>query len=156
MNESELPKSVIATIFRRKGKTILTEKEFIYTISMELRWCKPAAAKTLLEDWKRLDFLKRTAAGLTPAFSLDDATLKQLTALPEELTAEEDVVSRIVKLLSIKLGLPKSEILAKINKLKKEKNIETQAAAVELALQSRLQVSDLAELALQELSTSKI
>jgi hypothetical protein len=149
----ELFKSAIATVFRRKGKTLLSEDEFVYAVSMELRWFNPSAARRLLENAKRYGLVTIRQGGITPSFSLEDRDLKPVVSPPSELAEEEtDIVSTVVSELSSKLNVPRNELLAQINRLKREKNIETLAAAVEIALKNGMEVSHLAGLALQELA----
>lgn len=151
---SELFKSAVATVFRRKGKTLLTEEEFLYTVSMELRWFKPnTEARKFLENARLLDLLRERDGYLHPSFSLDDREIKPVINPPLELAQETtDIVSIVVSMLSSKLGLPGNEVLAQINRLKKEKNIETQAAAIELGLKHGLDVTMLASKALSEIT----
>lgn len=154
MNTDNL-KSSVAAIFRRKGKRHLTDEEFIYTASMELRWFPPAKAASFLRNAKIFGLVTSTTEGLTPTFSIEDSSLSQIISSPEEVAEETvDLVAAVVDMVSTSAKLPKSEILARINRLKKELNLETQASAILVAAQSGLDVETLAQGGLDELIRS--
>ena len=70
---SELQKS-IALLFRRKGKDSLTEREFVFSASMELRWFSPKEAQKLLDLGLTGGYLQRKNGGISPTF--DYATME--------------------------------------------------------------------------------
>lgn len=154
MNTDNL-KSSVAAIYRRKGKRYLTEEEFIYAASMELRWFTPAKAALFLRNAKIYGLLSSTTEGLTPTFSVDDSTLSQVITSPAEVAEETvDVVAAVVDLVSTSAKLSKSEVMARINRLKKELNLETQASAILVAAQAGQEVETLAQGGLDELLKS--
>lgn len=154
MMNVELLKSAVAAIFKRKGKKYVTEEEFIFAASMELRWFPPVKASIFMKNAKKYGLLAATKEGLTPTFRLEDADLSQVISSPQEVADETESpnpVATIVELVSQRTGQPKSEVLSRINRLKRELNLETQASAVLVASQSGLDVTQLAKNALDEL-----
>ncbi len=148
----DILKSSVAAIFRRKGKKYVTEEEFIFTASMELRWFPPAKAALFLKNAKRYGLLVSTREGLKPSFELDEGDISQVISPPVEAAEEgQNPVAAIVEIISSRSKQPKSEIMSRINRLKRELNLETQAAAVLIAAQSGIDVSALARSALDEL-----
>ena len=151
----ELLKSSIAAIFRRKGKKYITDEEFIFAASMELRWFPPAKAAAFLKNAKRYGLVVASKEGLMPSFDPDGSDIVQIIEAPLEVAEEaQNPVAEIVDIIGSKTREPKSEIMARINKLKRELNIETQAASILVAAQNGIDVSGLAAAALEELMGS--
>lgn len=149
---TDLLRSAVAAIFRRKGKKYLTEEEFIFAASMELRWFPPARAASLLKNAKIYGMVSSTLEGLTPTFSIEDKNLSQVISPPADAAEEVvDLVATVLDLVSAVAKQPKSEVMARINRLKKELNIETQTSAILVAAQSGLDVEALAQGGLDEL-----
>jgi hypothetical protein len=61
-------KSGVALIFRRKAKDLLTEKEFVFSASMDLRWFNYTDAMKFLEMAVAHHMLKREGKAVTPTF----------------------------------------------------------------------------------------
>ncbi len=64
---SELQKS-IAVLYKSKGREELTEKEFVFSASMDLRWFSPKEAQKLMEAGLTGGFLERRNGSLVPTF----------------------------------------------------------------------------------------
>lgn len=153
--DSELLKSAVAAIFRRKGKRFISDEEFIFAASMELRWFPPAKAAAFLKSAKGYGMVVSSRDGLAPAFNLDDPAIGHIISAPASLLEEpKNPVAAIVDIICSRSGQTKSEVMGRINRLKRELNLETQAAAVLAASQSGIDVTALAQNALDELMES--
>lgn len=152
---TDLLKSAVAAIFRRKGKKFVTEEEFIFAASMELRWFPPAKAALFLKNAKSYGMVASTRDGLTPTFPLDDQGIEQVISPPASVVEEtQNPVATIVDIICSKTKQTKSEVMARINKLRRELNLETQASAVLVAAEAGIEVAALAQSALDELIES--
>ena len=66
--------SVVAVVFSRKGKESMSEKEFVLTLSKELRWFPPKDAQKLLDFAIEQNLIVRRKGGkITPDFVVSDA-----------------------------------------------------------------------------------
>lgn len=98
---SELKKS-IAVLFRRKGKEILTEQEFVFSASMDLRWFSPKDAQKLLDISLSGGYLSRKNGDVMPTFDtsevevpLDYRPTREI--LDRAIRARMDLFSEIVE-----------------------------------------------------------
>jgi hypothetical protein len=58
----------IAMLFRRKGKESLTEREFVFSASMETRWFSPKEAQKLLDAAITGGYLQKKNGSVFPTF----------------------------------------------------------------------------------------
>jgi len=134
---SDLQKS-IAVLFRRKGKEILTEREFVFSASMDLRWFSPKEAQKLLDAGLSGGYLQRKNGNVFPTFDcaivevpLDYKpsrdVLDQLPARQADLFSE--IVDRIVKAKSVS----KREVVSRVNKKQELMGIDVEPAALLVA-----------------------
>jgi len=125
----------IALLFRRKGKDSLTEREFVFSASMELRWFSPKDAQKLLDLGLTGGYLKKKDGGVTPTFDyaavevpLDykpgQDIFDNVRARSADLFSE--IVDRIVKTKSV----PKREVVSKVNKKQELLGIDVEPAAL--------------------------
>src|SRR4030043_536622 len=67
---SDLEKSIVL-LFRRKGKGLLTEQEFVSSASFDLRWFSPKDAQKLLDISLTGGFLQRKTGHVVPTFDME-------------------------------------------------------------------------------------
>jgi hypothetical protein len=134
---SELQKS-IAVLFRRKGKELLTEGEFVSSASFDLRWFPPKDAQRLLDAGITGGYLEKRNGSLIPTFDcssidvpLDYRPSKEIfneaVRKPRDLFSE--VVERIVKTKSV----PKREVVSRVNKKQEMLGIDVEPAVLLVA-----------------------
>ncbi len=138
MGMSELQRS-IAVLFRRKGKQLLTEREFVFSASMDLRWFSPKDAQKLLDLGVSGGLIEKRNGSLLPTFDfstievpLDYRPSKDLfqearDATPRDLFSE--IVEKIVKVRSV----PKREVVSKVNRKQEMLGIDVEPAALLVA-----------------------
>ena len=137
MGMSDLQRS-IALLFRRKGKEALTEKEFVFSASMDLRWFSPKDAQRLLDLGITGGYLKKKDGSLLPTFDLSSVEVpldyrpskEMLDSAPrkhQDLFSE--VVDRIVKTKSV----PKREVVSRVNKKQELLGIDVEPAVLLVA-----------------------
>jgi len=138
MGMSEIERS-IAVLFRRKGKEILTEREFVFSASMDLRWFSPKDAQRLLDMGVSGGFIEKRNGSLVPTFDfstvevpLDYRPSKEIfqearAASQRDLFSE--IVERIVKVRSV----PKREVVSKVNRKQEMLGIDVEPAALLVA-----------------------
>lgn len=134
---TELKRS-IAVLFRRKGKEFLTEQEFVYSASMELRWFPPKDAQKLLDFGLSGGFLQRKNGNIFPTFDfasievpIDFKPGKDVFDQVKKRNADlfSDIVERIVRDKSV----PKREVVSRVNKKQEMLGIDVEPAALLVA-----------------------
>jgi len=137
MGMSELQRS-IALLFRRKGKELLTEKEFVFSASMDLRWFSPKEAQKLLDLGLTGGFLQRKNGSIVPTFDtslieipIDYKPGKDIFAHLPSKTQDffSEIVDRIVKTKSV----AKREVVSRVNKKQELLGIDVEPAALLVA-----------------------
>jgi len=126
-------KRTIAVLFRRKGKGSITEKEFVFSASIDLRWFSPKAAQRLLDIALQLNLISRRNGELIPNFNIEDIHVPLEFKPTEDIldTQEEDTLSRIISKLS-ESKLERRDLVARINALQKRFGIDIEIAALML------------------------
>lgn len=126
----------LAFLFQRKGKEHLTEKEFIFSVSMDLSWFSPEEAKQLLDVCLELKLLTKEEGGFKPTFEykarsipLDFAPTKNILTLE----SQEPLLLSIVRSIESKTEFPRSKIMAEVNKKKDALEVEIEVAAILIA-----------------------
>ena len=125
----------IALLFRHKGRDSLTEKEFVLSASMELRWFTPKEAQRLLDLGLTSGYLQRRNGGVSPTYDcsaievpldykpgheiFDNVKLKSVDLFSE-------IVERIVRTKSV----PKREVVSRVNKKQELLGIDVEPAAL--------------------------
>jgi hypothetical protein len=134
---SELQRS-IAVLFRRKGKELLTEREFVFSASMDLRWFPPKEAQKLLDAGLSGGYLERKNGNLTPTFDCASIDVPQDYRPPKEVFQEtvrqnRDLFSEIVEKIVKTRSVPKREVVSKVNKKQKMLGIDVGPAVLLVA-----------------------
>ena len=128
----------IALLFRRKGKDFLTEKEFVFSASMDLRWFSPKDAQKLLDIGISGGYLKKNNGNIVPTFDtsaievpLDYKPGKEIfeNAPKKEQDFFSEIVERIVKSKSV----PKREVVSRVNRKQELLGIDVEPAALLVA-----------------------
>jgi len=134
---SEIRRS-IALLFKRKGKDQLTEKEFVFSASMDLRWFSPKDAQRLLDIGLSGGYLKKSNGGITPTFDystvevpLDYRPTKEMfeKMLKKDLDLFSEMVEKIVRARSV----PKREVVSRVNKKQELLGIDVEPAVLLVA-----------------------
>ncbi len=129
----------IAVLFRRKGKEVLTEKEFVFSASMDLRWFSPKDAQKLLDVGLTGGHLKRIEGNLLPTFDFGKLDVpidyKPTADILQEAPKKRsrDLFSEIVETISKSMSVPKREIVSRVNKKQELMGIDIEPAALLVA-----------------------
>ncbi len=131
-------KCAVALIFRRKAKDVLTDKEFVFSASMDLRWFNYSDAMRLLETAIERGLLRRDGRAVRPTFdhrSLElPASFRPSPAiLRTPQRPPESLLMRVVTAVAEKTKKDAPALLAAVNKRRAELGIEPEVAALLLA-----------------------
>ncbi len=136
----------IALLFRRKGRDELTEREFVLSASMDLRWFPPRDAQRLLQIGLETQLLESHGGNIRPAFdvaALDVPPDFVPTAktLDVATPVTEDVFVRIVDAMVAQTQSDKRAVIATINAVQEKMDVDLEVAALVAARQAGLDVT---------------
>lgn len=137
MGMTDLQRSIVL-LFRRKGKESLTEKEFVFSASMDLRWFSPKEAQRLLDLGITGGYLQKKNGSIVPTFdtSLIDVPLdyKPGKDIFEHVPRkQQDFFSEIVERIVRTKSVPKREVVSRVNKKQELLGIDVEPAALLVA-----------------------
>jgi hypothetical protein len=146
MGMSELQRS-IALLYRRKGKDFLTEKEFVFSASMDLRWFSPKDAQKLLDLGVSGGYLEKKNGNIVPTFDtsvvevpLDYHPGKEIFEhLPKK---QQDIFSEVVDTIVRAKAVPKREVVSRVNKKQELLGIDVEPAVLLVAGDYGVHVDD--------------
>jgi hypothetical protein len=126
-------KKTIAVLFRRKGKDTLTEKEFVFSASIDMRWFSPKAAQRLLDLSLKLNLISKSNGELRPNFDMDGVSVPMDFKPGEDIldASVEDVFSSILGRLK-QSAINQEELLRRIDDYIEKFGIEREVAALML------------------------
>lgn len=134
---SELKRS-IAMLFRRKGKDFLTEREFVFSASMDLRWFSPKDAQRLLDAGLSGGFLQRKNGNIFPTFDFHEIEIPldykpSKEVFDQAIKRNQDLFSEIVEKIVRTKSVPKKEVVSRVNKKQELLGIDVEPAALLVA-----------------------
>jgi len=138
----------ITILFRQKGKEILSEREFVYSVSMDLHWFSPKDAQRLLEIAKENKILTMSQGMLRPSFELTDDHLQIDYRPPKELLGQQtkkkskDLFMSIVEQISTEAKLSRKEIVSRINRTQEQMDVDAEVAALVVARALGIDISE--------------
>ena len=140
---SEL-ETCLALLFKRKGKNVLTEKEFVFSASMDFRWLSPKEAQRLLELGIRRGLLESKEGFVKPTFQYKDMEIPVNFHPTKDVLKDEgepSTFSLILDDVARTTGQKKREIVAKVNKIQERLGVDVEVAALAVAKDSSVDVS---------------
>jgi hypothetical protein len=110
----------IASLFKRKGRESINQKELELLVSMELRWFKPGEAKRIIEQSKMAGLLIQDGDDLKPNFDITNIEIPIGFRPPKDLLIdlEEDqdsIFMQIVNQICLNTGMDETKVIAEIN-----------------------------------------
>lgn len=149
-------KQVIALLFRKKGKDILSEKEFVFSASIDYRWYTPKEAQKLLEIGLKEKLLIKKDGFVKPAFDHKNIEIPADFRPGKEVLEEKEEVlpfTQIVDRISTSKGMTRREVVAKINKLQERLGVEVEVAGLVLARDLEIPIEDLIDVVKKDVLT---
>jgi hypothetical protein len=136
----------IAYVFRRKGKLEMNVKDFIYSLSIDLHWFSPEEAKKLLTICIASNLIIKDNDTLKPNFLLENISIPlEFKPSKDILEYKKDLFLELVKEIEVATKTDKKAVIAEINKLQTELNIEIEVAALLLAKKHNVDISNYME-----------
>lgn len=139
-------KRTLALLFKRKGRERLTEKEFVLSASMDLRWFPPREAQRLLDLGLKHGLLTLDDDGVLPAFDLEGVEVPlDFVPTPDVLRGGDDLFERLLAAVAEGTGKPRRELAARINALRTELGIYPEVAALIAGMEEGVDVTPLVD-----------
>jgi len=134
---SELKRS-IAVLFKKKGREFLSEREFVFSASMDLRWFTPKDAQKLLDAGLSGGFLQRKNGNIFPTFDFGEIQVPLDYRPPKDIfenlaKRNQDLFSEIVERIVRTKAVPKREVVSRVNKKQELLGIDVEPAALLVA-----------------------
>ena len=136
----------IALLFKRKGRDELTEREFVLSASMDLRWFPPRDAHRHQQLGLETNLLESHGGNIRPAFPLDSVEVPR-DLVPTAMTLEvatpaaEDVFLRFVDALAAATKSDRRAVIASVNAVQERLVVDVEVAALIAARQAGLDVT---------------
>ena len=139
-------RDAIALLFKRKGRDELSEREFVLSASMDLRWFPPRDAQRLLQLGLETKLLESHEGTIRPAFNVSEVEVPRdytpTAAILETPTpASEDIFVRIVDAIAAKTGSDRKAVIALVNGVQERMDVEVEVAALVAARQAGVDVT---------------
>ena len=137
---------VVAHVFRKKGK-VTSISEFVFALSLDLKWFSPDQAELVLTNAERRGLVRITDEVVEPLFDIHSVEIpidfrpdQSILEETEEASGERTVIDRVVEQLS---GVKsKQEVIRLINDAQERLGIvETDAVALLVARTCGIDVS---------------
>jgi hypothetical protein len=133
-------KIIIAFLFNRSGKPVLTESELYLPLSMELGWFSTSEAQEFVDFSVTQGLLEKKDGVLHPTFPIDSITIpvgfvprKKVFPKKKKPSKEETVIEAIVSRISETTGRDIGELHEEITLAASEKRIIPEVAALFVA-----------------------
>ncbi|HKW43089.1 MAG TPA: DUF2240 family protein [Thermoplasmata archaeon] len=138
-------RDAIALLFKRKGREELSEREFVLSASMDLRWFPPRDAQRLLQLGIETKLLQSHDGSIRPAFDVASIEVPRdyvpsAAILETPTPAGEDLFVRIVDAIAARTEEERKSIIGLINGVQEKMDVEIEVAALIAACQAGVDV----------------
>lgn len=139
-------RKAIALLFRRKGRDAMSEKEFVLSASMDLRWFPPREAQKLLQRGLETKLLEANAGVLRTTFDVASVDVpRDFTPTPDLLEGStpvaEDLFVKIVDAIVSGTKSDRRNVIAAVNAIQERMDVELEVAALIAARKAGVDVA---------------
>lgn len=143
-------KQVISFIFKRSGKKKMKDSDIYLTLSMELNWCPPHAAKSFVIEIEKTSLIMKENEFIEPAFDIDKISIpidfKPSVEFFTEYKAEvndsrHNTIKSLIDLIQLQSHLSKEEVQSRIQNIQQQKNIKKNIALLMFAKQQGIDIN---------------
>ncbi|MDH7597750.1 MAG: DUF2240 family protein [Methanothrix sp.] len=141
---------LVALPFKKRGKSSLKISDFIFALSLDMKWGPPEKVRALLMEAEK-EGLVRIDGDVV--HSREDIEIP----VGFKPTPVESIFERAVRMISSKTGMSRKEIIAMINERQDslQRLVELDAVALLVARELEIDVADMAREAYQSLISSR-
>ena len=140
---------LVATPFKKRGKKSLKISDFIFALSLDLKWGSPEKVRALLREAEAEGMVKMDGEIVSAAFDIDAVDVP----LGFKPSTEEAILDQGIRLITSQTGMSRKEVIALANDKQDslKKLVEMDAVVLLLAREMGLDVHDLAAKAYENL-----
>ena len=136
----------LAQLFQKKGKSSLTEKEFVFAASLDLRWFTPKDAQKFLDISMDSELLALDGDKVKTTFDYKSVEIPKGYAPAVELLQSsvkpKGVFLKIIDQISTEKDIPSKDVISLVNQTQDRMNIAVEVAALIVARQYGIDVSE--------------
>jgi hypothetical protein len=127
-------KRTVAMIFSRKGKTTMTERDFVLTASMGFRWFPPKDAQRLLDTAIEADLVTQKDGEIAAAFDLKSVDIPvDFTPGPDVFRTrprEADLFSQMLERMTAGSEVEEKALISRVNAVQEYMDVTIEVAAL--------------------------
>ena len=140
---------LVATPFKKRGKKSLKISDFIFALSLDLKWGPPEKVRALLREAEAEGMVKMDGDIVNAVF---DAGAVEVP-LGFKPTSEEGILDQGIRLITSQTGMSRKEVIALANEKQDslKRLVELDAVVLLVAKEMGIDVSDLAARAYENL-----
>jgi len=140
---------LVATPFKKRGKKSLKISDFIFALSLDLKWGPPEKVRSLLREAEAEGMVKIEGDMVN---SLFDAEAVEVP-IGFKPTSEEGILDQGIRLITSQTGMSRKEVIAIANEKQDslKRLVELDAVVLLVAREMGIDVSDLAARAYENL-----
>ena len=139
----------MATPFKKRGKKSLKISDFIFALSLDLKWGSPEKVRALLREAEAEGMVKMEGEMVSAGFELEAVDVP----LGFKPSTEEGILDQGIRLITSQTGMSRKEVIALANEKQDslKKLVELDAVVLLVAREMGIEVQDLAEKAYENL-----
>lgn len=140
---------LVATPFKKRGKTSLKISDFIFALSLDLKWGPPEKVRALLREAEAEGMVKMDGEMVQAVF--DAAAVEVPVGFKP--SSEEGILDQGIRLITSNTGMSRKEVIALANERQDslKKLVELDAVVLLIAKEMGIDVADLAQRAYENL-----
>ena len=142
---------LVATPFKKRGKTSLKISDFIFALSLDLKWGPPEKVRALLREAEEEGMVKMEGDMVNAVF---DAAAVEVP-MGFKPSTEEGILDQGIRLITSHTGMSRKEVIALANEKQDslKKLVELDAVVLLIAKEMGIDVGELASQAYENLLT---
>ncbi len=144
MNDIELS---IALLYKKKGTSKLSEKDFVFAASMDYRWLTPKGAQKLLDIGLESDLLESDDGMISPTFDHKSRKIpddfKPTLDMIKAKAVPKGILFQIVDKISKEKDKSRQDVISLINNKQEDMGVDIEVAALIVANSMEIDISDL-------------
>lgn len=140
---------LVATPFKKRGRTSLKISDFIFALSLDLKWGPPEKVRALLREAEAEGMVKMDGEMVHAVF--DAAAVEVPVGFKP--SSEEGILDQGIRLITSHTGMSRKEVIAMANERQDslKKLVELDAVVLLIAKEMGIDVADLAARAYENL-----
>ena len=140
---------LVATPFKKRGKSSLKISDFIFALSLDLKWGPPEKVRALMREAEAEGMVRMEGDMVDALFDLAAVEVP----LGFKPSTEEGILDQGIRLITSHTGMSRKEVIAAANEKQDslKKLVELDAVVLLLAREMGIDVKDLAAQAYQNL-----